>query len=162
MNVKKVFLIVLISLMLISTAYAAKSVNDFTVDKSYESVYKGNYYSLYLNKNQDSGIGIYKNVDDDIIDDADNDDIYENIIHDDGREYISADEDMQLTSNSDNTSHFKDMDKSTHGISEIVKSDGEEFIVIVFAKDGSNVSDSDLTKLLNGFNKDNNLSPITS
>ena len=67
---------------------------------------------------------------------------------------------MNITKNNDSTGHFEDYNHGTHGVVELVKSEGNEFIVISFAKNSSNVKDSDLTKALTAFNKDNNLTPV--
>ena len=106
MEIKKLLFIIVGTAMLIGAA-SATGVNDFSIDKNYKSEYQGEYYSLYLNDNQDSGITIYKNVDDDVYDDVENDDAYEGMIHDDGQEYTHGDDDFQLDKKSDNTASSK-------------------------------------------------------
>jgi hypothetical protein len=95
MDAKKIFLALIVSALLVGSVCAA-SVNDFNIDSNYKSVYNGKYYSVYANGNQDSGISIYKNVNDDVYDDVDNDDVFDGIIHHDGREYITPDDDLKL------------------------------------------------------------------
>ena len=159
MDVKKIFFALLVSALLVGGACAA-SVNDFNIDKTYKNEYSSDYYSVYANKNQDIGILVFKNVDDDAYDDKVNDDILDNVIHHDGREYIVADDDMKIDVNSENIANFTDYDHATHGVSEVVKKDGEEFIVAIWAKDSSSIDNSDLISQLNDFNKENNVSAI--
>ena len=109
MEFKKIFLMLLIGGMLIGSACAA-GVNDFKVNDSYKNVYSSDYYAVYANSNQNSGINIYKNVNDDVYDDRVNDDVLDGLIHHDGREYIYGDDDLSLNKNSDNTANFTDMD----------------------------------------------------
>ncbi|MEE1150512.1 MAG: hypothetical protein UH242_06090, partial [Methanobrevibacter sp.] len=87
MDIKKIIFALIVTSLLIGGACAA-SVNDFKMDDTYKSLYKGEYYSVYANNDKDCGISIYKNVDDDVYDDKENDDILDNVIHHDGREYI--------------------------------------------------------------------------
>ena len=159
MDAKKIFLILIVSTLLIGSVCAVKSASDFAVDKSYENVHNGTYYSLSVNDKQDAGITIYKNVNDDAYE-AEGDDAFEGLIHDDGQEYLAVDDDMQLDKNADNTANFTDFDHAEHGIVELVDCDGEQFIVVFWAKDTSNVTNSDLTSLLNNFNKDNNVDAV--
>lgn len=159
MDMKKIFFALVVSTLLIGSACAA-SVNDFKVDDTYKSVYIGEYYSVYADNNQDSGIIIFKNVDDDVYDDMENDDVLDNVIHHDGREYITADDDLKLDVNSDNTANFTDYDHATHGISEVVGSNGEQYIVTVWAKDSSNMDNAKLLSTLNEFNKNNDVKAV--
>ena len=159
MDFKKVFFALLVSALLIGGACAA-SVNDFKIDDTYKSVYNGEYYSVYANSNQDCGISIYKNVDDDAYDDVDNDDILDNIIHHDGKEYITPDDEMKLDVNSDNIGNFTDMDHATHGVSEVVNASGEQYIVVAWAKDSTDSDFADLLSILDDFNKDNNVEAV--
>jgi len=89
-----------------------------------------------------------------------NDDILDNVIHHDGSEYIMPDDDMKIDVGSDNIANFTDYDHATHGVSEVVKKDGEEFIVAIWAKDSSNIDNSDLISQLNDFNKDDSVKVI--
>ena len=158
MEFKKIFLMLLVSSLLIGSACAA-GVNDFKVNDSYKSIYSSDYYAVYANSDQNSGINIYKNVDDDVYDDRVNDDVLDGVIHHDGREYIYADDDLTLNKNSDNSANFTDMDHGTIGVSEVVKHNGEEYIVAIWAK--SNTSDyAKLTATLNEFNKANSVTPV--
>ena len=91
-------------------------------------------------------------MDDDVYDDKENDDILDNVIHHDGREYIHPDDDLKLDVGSDHIANFTDMDHSTHGVSEVVKSG--------WAKDSSNMDSAKLLSALNDFNKDNNVNAI--
>lgn len=159
MDIKKIFFALLVSALLIGGVCAA-SVNDFNVNKTYKNVYSSDYYSVYANDNQDSGILVFKNVNDDVYDDIVNDNVLDHVIHHDGREYIVPDDDMQLTKNSDNTANFTDYDHATHGVSEVVKLNGEEFIVAIWAKDSSNINNGDLISQLSQFNKDNSVQAV--
>lgn len=158
MEFKKIILMLLIGSMLIGSACAA-GVNDFKVNDSYKNVYSSDYYAVYANSNQNSGINIYKNVNDDVYDDRVNDDVLDGLIHHDGREYIYGDDDLSLNKNSDNTANFTDMDHGTIGVSEVVKHNGEEYIVAAWGTSSS----TDLAKLtatLNEFNKANSVTPV--
>lgn len=138
----------------------AASVNDFKIDDTYKSVYNGEYYSVYANSNHDSGILIYKNVDDDVYDDLENDDILDNVIHHDGREYIVPDDDLKLDVGSNHIATFTDYDHATHGASEVVNADGEQYIVVAWAKDSSSIDSANLISILNDFNKNNNVEAV--
>ncbi len=163
MDYKKLFVIALVSVMLLGTVYAAKGVTDFKVDKTFEKANNDSFYALYLNKDNNSGIAIYPNADDDSHKhNDDTEDHSDHLVHDEGTEYLAVDDNMKITKNNDNTSHFDDSHHHTHGVVEVVKSEGKEFIVISFAKNSSDVKDSDLTKALTNFNKDNKLTPIAS
>lgn len=59
MDVKKIFFVLLISSLLIGTVCAA-SVNDFKIDKTYKNEYSSDYYSVYADDNQDSGILVFQ------------------------------------------------------------------------------------------------------
>ena len=156
---EKIFFALLVSALLIGSACAA-SVNDFKVDQNYKNVYSSDYYSVFANANQDSGVLIFKNVNDDVYDDMVNDDVLDNVIHHDGREYIVPDDDIQLAKNSDNTANFTDYDHATHGVSEVVKLNGEEYIIAFWAKDSSNIKNNDLVSQLTQFNKDNSVQTV--
>ena len=80
-------------------------------------------------------------MDDDAYDD--NNDPYDGLIHDDGREYIEIDDDMIINKNPDNTANFTDKDHATHGVVELAESNGQQYIVVFFAKDGSNTQNND-------------------
>ena len=159
MDAKKVFFSLIVSTLLVGSVCAAKSVNDFYVDESYDNVHNGTYFSLSLNEKQDSGIAIFKNVNDDAYDNE-SDDAYDNLIHDDGKDYITVDDDMKINENSDNTVNFTDIDHCEQGIAELIDCDGQQFIVVFWAKDTSDVKDSDLSSMLNEFNKENNVEAI--
>lgn len=62
---------------------------------------------------------------------------------------------MKLDKNPDNTANFTDRDHTTHGLSELVEVDGQQFVVVVWAKDSSNIQNSDLALKLAEFNHDN-------
>ena len=159
MDFKKIFFALLVSALLVGGDCAA-SVNDFNIDNTYKNVYSSDYYSVNANDNQDCGILIFKNVDDDAYDDLVNDDILDNVIHHDGREYITPDDDMKLDKNSDNTVNFTDYDHATHGVSEVVNVSGEQYVVVVWAKDSSNSTDAQLASILNDFNKNNDVEAV--
>jgi hypothetical protein len=158
MHAKKILLALAIVTLLMGSACAA-SVNDFKVDKSYSNAFSSDYYSVYLSDDSNSGVAIYKNVDDDAYDDL-NDDSVDNVVHDDAKEYLTGDDDMKLTKNSDDIANFTDYDHSEVGVSEVVKKGGDEYVVVFFAKDSSNVSAADLMAKLTDFNKDNDVSAV--
>ena len=158
MNYKKIFIIALIALMLISTCYAAKNVTDFKVDQSYYKVDSGKYFALYLTQNQESGLAIYKYIQDKDI--ADENDKYDHMVHDYGKQYIEHNDNIDITKNKDNTTSFKDAGHQEHGVLELVKIDGEQFVIVVFAKDHSKIEQSALVTILNNINKANDLTPI--
>ena len=155
MNAKKIFF-ALLALTLLMGGVCAASVNDFKVDSNYKNLYRSDYYSVNSNDRQDSGVLIFQNVNDDVYDDRVNDDILDHVIHHDGREYIVPDDDMKISKNPDNTANFTDYDHAVHGVSEVVKVDGKEFIVAFWAKDSANINNNDLSSQLNDFNKNNN------
>ena len=158
MDAKGILLAMIVTALLVGSVCAA-SVNDFKVDESYNAAFSSDYYSVYLNNNSDSGVVIYKNVNDDAYDDL-NDDAVDDIVHDDGREYIVGDDDMQIAKNADGTANFTDYDHADHGVVEVVEMGGEQYIVVFFAKDSSNTTDADLMAQLTAFNKDNGVAPV--
>lgn len=158
MNAKKILLALAVVTLLMGSACAA-SVNDFKVDSSYSNAFTSDYYSVYMDGNGDSGVAIYKDVDDDAYDDL-NDDAVDNIVHGDAQEYLFGDDDMKLVKNSDNMANFTDYDHSEVGVSEVVQSGGDQYVVVFFAKDSSNVTVADLMTKLTAFNKDNNVTPV--
>ena len=151
MDMKKIFFALIVTSLLIGGACAA-SVNDFKIDNTYKRVYNGEYYSVYANDNQDCGISIYKNMNDDVYDDMENDDILDGTIHHDGREYLIPDDDMKLDVGSDHITQFTDYDHATHGASEVVNAGGDEYVVAVWAKDSSSMDSSKVLSTLNFFN----------
>ncbi len=159
MDSKKIFFALIVSALLIGSVCAA-SVNDFKVDSSFSNkAFSSDYYSVYTNNKQDSGIAIYKNIDDDAYDNL-NDDAVDHLVHDDGREYIVADDDMRIAKNPDNTANFTDLDDAEHGVVEVVQSGSEQYVVVVWAKDSSNINNADLMSKLTAFNKDNGVSAV--
>lgn len=169
---------------MIGSACAA-SVNDFKVD-GYSNTYDSNYNSVFLNENGNSGVYIYKNTnvaphydydddryDDDVYDDVYDDDGYDDDGYDDdvyddghydfddgGYGHYAVDDDAQVTKNSDNTASYEDFDDAEHGVTEVVQVGGEQYTVVFWAKDASNINNADLMAKLNAFNKDNGVSPI--
>jgi hypothetical protein len=158
MDAKKILFALVVTTLLAGSVCAA-SVNDFKVDSSYSNAFSSDYYSVYLNGDGDSGVAIYKNVNDDLYDDL-NDDAVDNIVHDDANEYLVGDDDMQITKNADNTANFKDYDHVEHGVAEVVQSGGDQYVVVFFAKDSSSIDNADLMAKLTAFNKDNNVKAV--
>ena len=159
MNLKAtIFLIGALALMMGSAC--AAGISDFQIAKDYKNVIENDYYTINLDDGENSGIAVFKNVNDDAYDDLADDDQYDNLVKDDGRDYLTADDDYQLDKKSDNTAEFNDTDDANHGIVEVVKKDGEEYIVVFFAKDTSDVKNSDLSKSLETFNKDNDVKAV--
>ena len=64
---------------------------------------------------------------------------------------------MKIAKNPDNTTNFTDTDHATHGVSEVIKADGEQYIVVSWAKDSTNIDNAKLMSILNDFNKNNNV-----
>lgn len=159
MDIKKICLVLIFSSLIIGSVCAA-GVNDFKIDDSYKNIYNGTYYSIYTDDSQDSGISIFKNVNDDVYDDAENDEILDNIIHHDGREYITPDDDLKLDTNSDNIANFTDYEHQTHGVSEVFEQGGDSYIAVFWAKDSSNIDNKKLSSLLEDFNKNNDVKAV--
>ena len=122
MDMKKIIFVLIISTLFMGCAFAANSINDLKVDEKYKHEAGNDYFSLNLNDNKDTGCVIFKNVNDDAYDKIS--DSYGNFIQDDGRDYIKHDDDMKIDKNPDNTANFTDMDHSTHGVVELVDSNG--------------------------------------
>lgn len=162
-DIKKVFFLMLVSSLLIGSAYATSDVTSFNINNAYNHAYNDSYHTLYLNDNHDAGVTVYKNVDDDQYDtDEDDDDQYDNLIEDDGREYLHSDDDYILKKHNDKTASFKDYDNNEHGIVELIKNnDGQEYIVVFWAKNNNDMKNKDLKLQLEQFNKDNNVNIIT-
>ena len=72
-DIKKVFFLMLVSSLLIGSAYATSDVTSFNINNTYNHAYNDSYHTLYLNDNHDAGVTVYKNVDDDQYDTDDND-----------------------------------------------------------------------------------------
>ena len=159
MNFKAILFLILVSSLFMGSVFAA-GIGDFKVNDSFKSIYSDDYYGVFAANDSNSGINIYKNVNDDVYDGKTNDDILEGTIHHDGREYIVVDDDMKIDKNTDNTANFTDMDHKTHGISEVVKLNGQDYVVVFWAKDTSNIDNAKLMASLNEFNKNNNVSPV--
>ena len=157
MGFRNIFILLCVSLLLMGAVSAQKNINDFQIDKSYYSAYYGTYDSLYLNEKQDSGITIYKYL---IGNAADGNDAYDYLIHDEGRDYLIPDDNLKLDKNSDNTANFTDYDLAQHGVVEVINVDDEDFVIVFWAKDTCNVSNSDLISQLNKFNKENHVEAI--
>ena len=149
-------LLLLISFLLFSTVCAQKTINDFQIDESYNQTLDENVYSLYLNENQDSGIIIYQYSDGDV----DDDNAYDDLMHENCKDYLTPNDNFTLNKNSDNTANFTDIDLAQHGVVEVITCDGEDFVIVFWAKESSNVTTADLISQLNDFNKDNNVNAI--
>ena len=67
---------------------------------------------------------------------------------------------MKINKNPDNTANFTDMDHSTHGVVEVVNSNGQQYIVVFFAKDSTNIQNKDLASQLTQFNNDNQVKAV--
>ncbi|WP_407411888.1 hypothetical protein [Methanobrevibacter sp.] len=185
MNIKKILFALIVTSLLIGSVCAA-SINDFKVD-GYNSSYNTDINSAFVNNNGDSGVSIFKNAngaryydydddgyydyDDDGYDyddayDHDYDDIYDHdydddyVIQNSGNVYNGIRDDMQITKNSDNTATFTDVDDAEHGIVEVVQHGGEQYTVVFWAKDASNINNTALMTKLTNFNKDNGVTPV--
>lgn len=154
MSFKKIFFALLVTAFLIGGACAA-NINNFTVDW-YNNSYNSDINSAYVNSNGDSGVSIYKNTNGvyyDYDDGYDDNYVVQNV-------YNGISDDMQLSKNADNTASFTDHDDAEHGVVEVVQSGGEQYTVVFWAKDVSNINNTDLMSKLTDFNKDNGVSPI--
>jgi len=67
---------------------------------------------------------------------------------------------LKLDVGSNHIGNFTDYDHATKGVSEVVKSGGEEFIVVAWSKDSSGIGFDKIRSTLNDFNKNNNVSPV--
>lgn len=159
MNFKKILVLIMLSSLLVGCVYAV-GVTDFKIDDTLKNVYNSTDYAIYANDNNDTGISIYKYVES-TDDEADAAGVFDDMIHDDGREYITADDEMNISKNSDNTVNFTDIDHGTNGISEVVDKDGEQFVVVFWAKNSGSTDLGQLMSTLNDFNKNNNLTAIS-
>ena len=158
MDMKKIIFVLIISTLFMGCAFAANSINDLKVDEKYKHEAGNDCFSLNLNDNKDTGCVIFKNVNDDAYDKIS--DSYGNFIQDDGRDYIKHDDDMKIDKNPDNTANFTDMDHSTHGVVELVESNGQQYIVVFLAKNSANIQNSDLASQLAQFNTNNQVKPV--
>ncbi len=178
MNFKKIFFALIVTTLLIGSACAA-NINDFKVD-GYNSSYNTDLNSAYVNNNGDSGVSIYKNTeavyydydyddgyyeyDDDGYYEYDDDGYYDYdddyVVYNGGTVYNGIRDDMQLSKNADNTASYTDYDDAEHGVVEVVEVGGQQYTVVFWAKDVSNVNNADLMSKLTDFNKDNGVSPI--
>ena len=182
MNMKKIFFALIVTTLLIGSACAV-NMNEFKVD-GYNNSYGSDYSSAYVNNNGDSGVSIYKNTeavyyhdydddgyDDDGYYDYDDDDGY-NDYDDDGYDddyYVVQNggtvnnrirDDMQISKNADNTASFTDYDDAEHGVIEVVNFGGQQYTAIFWAKDMSNINNTNLMSKLTQFNKDNGVAPV--
>ncbi len=180
MNIKKIFLALIVTALLVGSACAA-SINEFQVD-GFNKTTDTDFNSVYVNGNGDSGVSIYKNTervyydddgyDDDGYYDYDDDDGYYDYDDDGYYDYDDDDyyvqntgvsgirDDMQLSKNSDNTATFKDYDDAEHGVLEVIEFGGQKYTVVFWAKDASSTTNNDLMTKLTQFNKDNGVSSI--
>lgn len=170
MNIKKIFFALIVTSLLIGSVCAA-SINDFKVD-GYNSSYNTDLNSAFVNNNGDSGVSIYKNTNDaryyDYDDDGyyDYDDAYNHDYDDDyavqngGSVYNGIRDDMQISKNADNTATYTDHDDAEHGIVEVVQLGGDQYTVVFWAKDASNINNTALMSKLTNFNKDNGVTPV--
>ena len=155
MNMKAVFGLLVVSLLLFGAVSAQKNMSEFKVNDTYKNANEGPNHVLYINDKQDSGITIYRDVTDNDVNDA-----YDDLIHDEGRDYLTPDDDFKVDKNSDNTANFTDYDHAQHGVAELIDINGEKFVVVVWAKDSTSTSTADLITQLSNFNKDNNVTPV--
>ena len=182
MNMKKIFFALIVTTLLIGSACAV-NMNEFKVD-GYNNSYGSDYSSAYVNNNGDSGVSIYKNTEavyyHDYDDDGYDDDGYYDYDDDDG--YYDYDDDgydddyyvvqnggtvnngirddMQISKNADNTASFTDYDDAEQGVIEVVNFGGQQYTVIFWAKDMSNINNTNLMSKLTQFNKDNGVAPV--
>ena len=68
---------------------------------------------------------------------------------------------MKIDKNPDNTANFTDLDHATHGVVELVEINGQQYIVVAWAKNSSNVQNSELAQQITQFNNDNQAKVIS-
>ena len=186
MNIKKIFFAMIVTALLIGSACAV-NMNEFKVD-GYSNTYGSDYNSAYVNNNGDSGVSIYKNTeavyyhdydddgyyeygddgyyeyDDDGYYDYDDDGYYDYdddyVVQTGGTVYNGIRDDMQITKNADNTATYTDYDDAEHGVIEVVEFGGQQYTVVFWAKDMSNINNTDLMSKLTQFNADNGIAPV--
>lgn len=158
MDGRKILFALILTTLFMGCAFAANTVNDLKVNENYKHIAGNDYFSLNLNDNKDAGCVIFKNVDDDAYDKIS--DAHDNIIHDDGKDYIKSDDDTKIDKNPDNTANFTDSDHSTHGVVELIDSNGQQYIVVMLAKNSANIQNSELASQLTQFNNNNNVKPV--
>ena len=116
------------------------------------------YFSYYSNNDYTSGICIFKNKNDDVYDNIQDTNVLNNVVHNDGKKYITPDNNLFLSKNPGHTANFNDTEQGTSGTIEVVNVDGNEYIIVVWSTNTTNV---DTAKELSDFNKENNdLKPI--
>lgn len=91
-------------------------------------------------------------------DDGYDDDYY--VVNNGGTVYNGIRDDMQLSKNADNTATFTDYDDAEHGVIEVVEHGGQQYTVVFWAKDMSNINNTALMSKLNDFNQDNGVAPV--
>ena len=159
MNFKKIVIALIVASLLIGCV-SATNMTDFNIHDSLEEIFSADDFVIYANEHNDSGIGIYKIVDNVEDDDTDDDDKIEDLVHDDGDEYLKSDDDMNIAVNPDHTANFTDADHGTVGVSEVIDHNGEKHVVVLWAKNTSDRDVANLTVAINNFNKDNNVTPV--
>ena len=157
MNVKKICLILVIAALFVGCAYASSDIGDFKISEEYDSAYNSTHYCVYLNGKNEGGITIYKNT---TCEGHDDSNLYENFVHDDWQDYLTGDDNITIAKNGDDTVNFTDHDHSEHGISEIIKKGDKGYIIVFWAKDGTDIDNSKLMSELQKFNKDNDVEPV--
>ena len=175
MNTKKILMALIVTALMMGSVCAA-SVNDFKVD-GYNNIGSSDNNSAFLNDQQNSGVVIYKNIDennegghyewdnDGYFEWEDDDDGYDDLDDDAYIEfgndhYDLDDDDTQVIHNADNTANYTDYDDAEHGIVEVVQSGNDQYTVVFWAKDASSINNSDLMAKLTDFNKDNGVAPV--
>ena len=157
MNIKG-FLFIIVVFSLLVGSVCATSVSGFKVDNSYINLCNEEYFSYYSNNDYTSGICIFKNENDDVYDNIQDTNVLNNVVHNDGKKYITPDNNLFLSKNPGHTANFNDTEQGTSGTIEVVNVDGNEYIIVVWSTNTTNV---DTAKELSDFNKENNdLKPI--
>lgn len=152
----------IVTALLIGSACAV-NMNEFKVN-GYNNSYESDYSSAYVNNNGDSRVSIYKNTEAVYYQEYDDDGYYEYdddyVVQTSGTVYNGIQDDMQITKNADNTATFTDYDDAQHGVIEVVEFGGQQYTVIFWAKDMSNINNTDLMSKLTQFNADNGIAPV--
>lgn len=152
----------IVTALLIGSACAV-NMNEFKVN-GYNNSYESDYSSAYVNNNGDSRVSIYKNTEAVYYQEYDDDGYYEYdddyVVQTSDTVYNGIQDDMQITKNADNTATFTDYDDAQHGVIEVVEFGGQQYTVIFWAKDMSNINNTDLMSKLTQFNADNGIAPV--
>ena len=159
MNFKKILIALILSSLLIGCV-GAVSIQEFKIESPVKEIYASDNCVIYANSHGDAGIGIYKSLDNQKDNKTIEDGPISNLIYDDGDEYITPDNTMKLSINQDHTANFTDLTHKTKGISEIINTEGQKYVVIFWEKSSSDMNMTKLNIAKDNFNNNNEVTPI--